>query len=134
MSKESKFAMQDQATGLEPVKLAAFARWSEQVRATESQHKRLQPLLKLPRTGRPTHRWTSRPTDRPTDPQIHRLTDRPIDRDRDRQVCNIGAALQILQNNTRAPQNLELAAEMNALVALDGDGGETMRIKRVRGD
>ena len=33
--------------------------------------------------------------------------------------CNIRAALQILQTNTRAPQNLQTAAEVHSLVAVE---------------
>ena len=35
--------------------------------------------------------------------------------------CNIRAALQILQTNTRAPQNLQTAAEIYTLVVVDAD-------------
>ena len=42
---------------------------------------------------------------------------------------NIRAALQILQTNTRAPQNSQTAAEVNSLVAVEADAHETTRIK-----
>ena len=43
--------------------------------------------------------------------------------------CNIRAALQVLQTNTRAPQNLQTAAEIHSLVAVETDELETARIK-----
>ena len=43
--------------------------------------------------------------------------------------CNIRAALQILQTNTRAPQNLQTAAEVHSLVAVETDEQEIVRIK-----
>ena len=43
--------------------------------------------------------------------------------------CNIRAALQILQANTRAPPNIQTAAEVHSLVAVDTDEWETARIK-----
>ena len=42
---------------------------------------------------------------------------------------HIGAALQILQTGTRAPQNLQTAAEIHSLVAVEIDELETARIK-----
>ena len=75
----------------------------------------LQPLLKAAAHRPDQH--TDGPADRQTNPQI----DRQTDRQRQGQTgCNIRASLQILHNNTRELQNLEMAAEMNALVALDG--------------
>ena len=38
--------------------------------------------------------------------------------------CNIRAALQILQTNTRAPPNIQTAAEVHSLVAVDTDEQE----------
>ena len=43
--------------------------------------------------------------------------------------CNIRAALQILQTNTRAPPNIQTAAEVHSLVAVDTDEREIARIK-----
>ena len=42
--------------------------------------------------------------------------------------CNIRAALQMLQNSARAPQNTQTAAEVHLLVALDTDEHEIARI------
>ena len=44
-----------------------------------------------------------------------------------RDSCNIRAALQILQ--TRAPQNLQTAAEVHSLVAVETDERDIVRIK-----
>ena len=38
--------------------------------------------------------------------------------------CNIRAALQILQTNTRAPPNIQTAVEVHSLVAVDTDAQE----------
>ena len=43
--------------------------------------------------------------------------------------CKIRAALQILQSNTRAPQNIQTAAEVHSLVAVETDAHEIVRIK-----
>ena len=43
--------------------------------------------------------------------------------------CNIWAALQILQTSARAPQNLQAAAEVHSLVAVETDEQEIARIK-----
>ena len=43
--------------------------------------------------------------------------------------CDITAASQTLQNDTRAPQNLQTMADTNELVAVDVDAGEKTRIK-----
>ena len=43
--------------------------------------------------------------------------------------CNIRAAKQILQTNTRAPRNVQTAAEVHTLVAVDTDEREIARIK-----
>ena len=43
--------------------------------------------------------------------------------------CNIRAALQILQTNTRAPQNLQTAAEVHSLVVVESDEHEIARIE-----
>ena len=43
--------------------------------------------------------------------------------------CNIRAALQILQTNTRAPQNRQTAAEVHSLVAVDTDDHKRVKIK-----
>ena len=43
--------------------------------------------------------------------------------------CNIRAALQILQTNTRAPPNIQTAAEVHSLAAVETDEQETVRIK-----
>ena len=43
--------------------------------------------------------------------------------------CNIRAALQILQTNTRAPQNVQTAAEVHSLVAVETDEHEIARVK-----
>ena len=39
------------------------------------------------------------------------------------------SALQILQTNTRAPQNLQTAADVHSLVAVETDEHEIARIK-----
>ena len=46
-----------------------------------------------------------------------------------RDSCNIRAALQILQTNTRAPPNIQTAAEVHSLVAVGTDEHEIARIK-----
>ena len=43
--------------------------------------------------------------------------------------CNIRAALQVLQTSTRAPQNLQTAAEVHSLVAVETDEHDIARIK-----
>ena len=43
--------------------------------------------------------------------------------------CNVRAASQILQTNTRAPQNLQTAAEVHSLVAVETDEREIAQIK-----
>ena len=43
--------------------------------------------------------------------------------------CNIRAAQQILQTSARAPQNSQTAAEVHALVAVDSDEHEILRIR-----
>ena len=43
--------------------------------------------------------------------------------------CGIRAALQILHSNTHAPQNVQAAAEINSLVAVDVDEDEPKRVK-----
>ena len=43
--------------------------------------------------------------------------------------CGIRAALQILHSNTRAPQNVQAAAEVNSKVAVDADDDEPKLIK-----
>ena len=43
--------------------------------------------------------------------------------------CNVRAALQILQTNTRAPPNIRTAAEVHSLVAVGTDEQEIARIK-----
>ena len=43
--------------------------------------------------------------------------------------CNIRAASQILQANTRAPQNAQTAAEIHSLGVVEADGHGTARIK-----
>ena len=43
--------------------------------------------------------------------------------------CNIRVASQILQTNTRAPQNLQTAVEEHSLVAVETDETEITRIK-----
>ena len=43
--------------------------------------------------------------------------------------CNIRAALQILQTSVSTPQNMQTAAEVHSLVAVDTDEHEIARIK-----
>ena len=43
--------------------------------------------------------------------------------------CNVRAALQILQTNTRAPPNIQTAGDVHSLVAVDTDEQEIARIK-----
>ena len=43
--------------------------------------------------------------------------------------CDIRAALQILQTNTRAPPNIQTAAEVHSLFAVDTDEQQIVRIK-----
>ena len=43
--------------------------------------------------------------------------------------CNIRASLQILQTSVRAPQNLQTAAEVHSLVAVETDEHAIARIK-----
>ena len=43
--------------------------------------------------------------------------------------CNIWAASQILQTDTRAPPNIQTAAKVHSLVAVDTDKQEIARIK-----
>ena len=44
-------------------------------------------------------------------------------------TCNIRAALQILQTSTRAPPNIQTAAELHSLVAVDTDERMIARVK-----
>ena len=43
--------------------------------------------------------------------------------------CNIRAALQILQTSMRTPQNIQTAAEVHSLVAVDTDEHDIVRMK-----
>ena len=43
--------------------------------------------------------------------------------------CSIRAALQMLQTGMRAPQNMQTAAEVHSLVAVDTDEHEIVRIE-----